>query len=88
MDTDGRTEARRGTGSSELLEARGTREIGRGGGAPRPRLSRLRLSAAAAQDGESGENEIRVTVGFSLCFYTTRVYLWAILDHGPGWKFK
>ena len=38
----------------ELLDARGRRDMGRGGGAPRPRLSRLRLSAAAAQEVERG----------------------------------
>ena len=52
MDTDGRREARRGAGCAELLDVRGRREMGRGGGARRPRLSRLRLSAAAGQEVE------------------------------------
>lgn len=75
-----------GTGSGDLSRRRG-------GGrwaetAPRPRLTRLRCLQPPHRGVESGENEIRATVGFGLSFYSTRFYLWAVLDHGPGWKFK
>ena len=60
---------------------RSRREMGRGGDA---RFHRLGLPAAAAHRLQRGENEIRVRIRFSLSFYTTGLYLWAMLDHGLG----
>ena len=62
--------------------------MGRGGSAPAPPPRSASSCVAAAHRQESGETKIRATLGFGLSFYTTGVYLWAVLDHGPGWKFK